>query len=201
MSQEIKINDKYLIQAYAYDENENKLIKIEDFYFDNDCNLYSKRQTKIKIIKPNYHTDKSRPTVIIHHMNRKTFRVENLIIASFYIKSNATIKVGDKEYNYATLIKNGWGVIYKDGNYRNYSLDNMELVKMESYLKWCRDTNHRPHLSKPRRDYILKYAKKTNNSGWGQDAILLANKFYLDYKSIRRIMQPITGKAWSKKTE
>lgn len=187
MNQEIKTDN--LIQAYAYMEDSKQIILVEDFYFDSEYNLYSNRiKKKLKIIKPNLHTEKSKPTIVIHHLNRQAFSMESLIIGTFFIKPNLTKVVNDKNYDYLTLLKAGWGVIYKDGNIHNYNAKNMSLVSMVAYFKWCKETGHKIVLTDTRKDIIIRWAKRHNNTGSGTDGYEMAKHFYITYKSVRKIM-------------
>lgn len=187
--EQILVNSLNLIQAYGYIEKTKEIIPIEGFYFDKEYNLYSNRvKSKLKLMKINFHTEKSKPTVIINYLNKQCFSLEDLILGTFFIKTNKQKNVKGIDYDYLSLLKSGWGVIYKDNNIHNYNPDNMIITSMIGYLKWCKETGHKPIITDTRKNIMHRWAKRNNNTGRGSDAYKMAEHFYISYRIVRIIM-------------
>lgn len=178
-----------LIQVYAYVDQIKDVVLIEDYYFDEEYNLYSNRtKGEPKKLKINFHTEKSKPTIIINYLNKQCFTLEDMIIGTFFIKTNKQKIVKDKSYDYLSLLKAGWGIIYKDGNIHNYNPNNMIITSTVGYFKWCQETGHKPMITDMRKDIMLRWAKRNNNTGKGSDIDQMAEHFHLSSKTIRLVM-------------
>lgn len=190
------ISKDNMVPIYIYDAETNNIKSMDGYYFDKDYNIYSfRRNTPFKISIRTYDSCKAKPNVIMRDNNKHAYvscALEDMIIGTYFIKP----EIDKNESTILDNFKKGYGIIYKDDNCSNYMPENLNIVNIVRYLKWCKDNGIRPNLTEQRENIIRLYAKKTNNCGYGKDAYTLVDKFNLSYRTIRRIMLPVTGKRW-----
>lgn len=194
-------------QLYCYEYTDDGFLNIRELegYTINSTGIIVSNHHKPKCISINYHSKAkmAKPTVSLN--DRKTYSLENLMIASLLLKTTECCK----QYNPIRVILDKTEIlpllninkdpynslltlhcpIYIDTDIKNFLISNITLVPVWEYCTWCKTTGHKIVLNKWHMKALQQYAFYSNNY---TDKQVYKKYFYITFgisdKTAKKIM-------------